>query len=65
MAGLLLLWLVMEKVCPYLMEKHTALFSNNTPTVGWVTRLAPKKSRVAEGMVQANVGHEVTPLTIS
>jgi hypothetical protein len=53
MAGLLLLWLVMEKVCPYLKEKHVALFSNNTPTVSWITQLASKKSRVAELLVRA------------
>jgi hypothetical protein len=36
MAGLLLLWLVMESVCINLREKRVALFSNNSPMVGWV-----------------------------
>ncbi len=53
MAGLLLLWLVMEKVCPDLMEKHVVLFSDNTPTVSWITRLASEKSRIAELLVRA------------
>ena len=53
MAGLLILWLVLEGVCPSLREKHVTLFSDNSPTVSWVTRLASKKSLVAEHMVQA------------
>ncbi len=36
MAGLLFLWLVMEFVCGNLQEKRVTLFSNNSPTVGWV-----------------------------
>jgi hypothetical protein len=55
LAGLLLLWLIMEKVCPDLKEKYVALFSNNTPIVSWVTRLASKKSRIAELLVRALV----------
>jgi hypothetical protein len=39
-AGLLFLWLVMESVCGNLWEKNVALFSNNSPTVGWVQCLA-------------------------
>ena len=53
MAGLLMLWLVLEGVCPSLREKRVTLFSDNSPTVSWVTRLASKKSLVAEHMVQA------------
>ncbi len=53
MAGLLMLWLVLEGVCPSLSEKHVTLFSDNSPTVSWVTRLASKKLLVAEHMVQA------------
>ena len=34
MAGLLLLWLVMESVCGSLKEKRVALFSDNSPTMG-------------------------------
>ena len=40
MAGLLLLLLVMEDVVCNLKEVNVALFSNNTPTVSWVTSLA-------------------------
>ena len=53
MAGILLLWLVMEAVCGPLQEKHVALFSDNSPSVAWVTRLASRKSLVAEHFVQA------------
>ncbi len=53
MAGILLLWLVTEKVCQPVQEKRAALFSDNSPTVSWVTRLASRKSIVAEHLVQA------------
>jgi hypothetical protein len=42
MAGLLMLWLVIEKVASALREKHVALSTNNSPSVSWVTRLASK-----------------------
>jgi hypothetical protein len=50
---LLLLWLIIEGVCGVLVEKRVALFSNNTPTVAWVSNLASQKSLVAEHFVQA------------
>ena len=53
MAGLLLLWLVMEHVCPSLKDAHVALFSDNSPTVHWVQRLAAKHSRVAMQLIRA------------
>ena len=53
MAGLLLLWLVMEVVCPDLERKHVALFSDNSPTVSWVKRLASRSSLVAAQLVRA------------
>jgi hypothetical protein len=53
MAGVLLLWLVMEKVCHPRQEKRVALFSDNSPMVSWVTRLASQRSLVAEHLVQA------------
>ena len=40
MAGLLFLWLVMEDVCDIKPGTHTALFSDNSPTVSWVRQLA-------------------------
>jgi hypothetical protein len=55
MAGLVILWLVMEGVCVDLREKWVTLFSDNSPTVGWVTRLASKRSVIAEGLFQALV----------
>ena len=42
MAGLLLLWLCIEGVAPDLAHKHIALFSDNSPTVSWVTKMASK-----------------------
>ena len=53
MAGLVILWLVMEGICGDLREKRVTLFSDNSPTMGWVTRLASKRSVVAERLVQA------------
>ena len=44
MAGLLFLWLVMESVCGNLREKHVVLSSDNSPTVGWVRRLATRST---------------------
>ena len=53
MAGLLLLWLVMEAVCPSLDGAHVALFSDNSPTVHWVERLASRHSIVAMQLIRA------------
>jgi hypothetical protein len=53
MAGLLLLWLCLEGVAPNLAHKHVALFSDNSPSVSWVTKMASKKSRVAAQLVRA------------
>ena len=53
MAGLLILWLVIEAICPNLRGKNVALFSDNTPTVSWVQRLASKRSRVGEQLIRA------------
>ena len=36
MAGLLMLWLVMEEVCPKLRAAYAALFGDNSPTIVWV-----------------------------
>ena len=38
--GFLILWVVMEEVCPKLQAAHAALFSDNSPTIGWVKRLS-------------------------
>ena len=53
MAGLLLLWLVMESVCGSLKEKRVALFSDNSPMVGWVRRLATRGSMVSAHLIRA------------
>ena len=42
MAGLLILWLVMDEVCPELLSDYIALFSDKYPTIGWVERLAER-----------------------
>ena len=39
MAGLLMLWLVMEEVCPKLQAAYVVLFRENSPTIGWVNAL--------------------------
>ena len=53
MAGLLLLWLVMESVCGSMEKRRVALFSDNDPTVSWVRRLASRHSRVAAQLLRA------------
>jgi hypothetical protein len=53
MAGLLLLWLTVEGVCGLLQEKRVAIFGDNSPLIGWVTRLASKWSLVAKHLIQA------------
>jgi hypothetical protein len=53
MAGLLMLWLLIEGVCKDLHKKQVTLFSDNSPTVGWVTRLASKRSIIAKNLIQA------------
>ncbi len=53
MAGLLIIFLVMEEIVCNLMEANIALFSNNTPTVSWVTCLASRHSIVTANLVAA------------
>ena len=53
MAGLLMLWLVMEEVCPKLREAYIVLFSDNSPTVGWFKHLAARGLFVAMQLVRA------------
>ncbi len=53
MAGLLLLWLVIEGICGSLAEKRIALFGDNFPLIGWVAHLGSRCSRVAENLIQA------------
>jgi hypothetical protein len=72
MAGLLFLWLVVEAVCENLREKNVALFSNNSPTVGWVQRLATRGSLVLANIIRELALHlklhgtcPITPLHIA
>ena len=51
MAGLLMPWLVIEEVYSKLRAAHVALFSENSPTIGWVKRLAARGSLVAMQLV--------------
>jgi hypothetical protein len=53
MAGLLMLWLVIEGVSKDLCKKHVTLFGGNLPTRGWVMRLASKRSIIAKNLIQA------------
>jgi hypothetical protein len=56
-AGLLLLLLVMEDVVCNLKEANVALFSDNTSTVSWVTRLESRHSTVAAQLIAALALH--------
>ena len=53
MAGIVLLWLTMEEVCKPLEEKQITLLNDNSPSISWTTKLASKRSRVAEHLIQA------------
>jgi hypothetical protein len=53
MVGLLLLWLCLEAIAPHLAHKHMALFSDNSPTVSWVNKMASQKSRIAAQLICA------------
>ena len=52
-AGLLLLWLIMEDVCPLKVGSRVGLFSDNSPTVRWVQCLALRRSAVAAQFIRA------------
>lgn len=67
MAGLLLLFLVMEEVCDLQPGCHVALFSDNSPNVSWVRKMAAKGSKVADQLLRAlslrMKQHNISPLT--
>jgi hypothetical protein len=67
MAGLLFLWLCIEAIAPDLAHKQIALFSNNSPTVSWVNKMASWKSQIAAQLVRALALHlnieQTCPLT--
>ena len=51
LAGLVLLYLIMEEVCELLSGKHVKFFINNKPTVHWVQILAPNISVVTGHLI--------------
>jgi hypothetical protein len=58
---------MMEHVCGPLVEKKVAIFSDNSPTVSWVQRMACRSSLVAEQLIRVlalrfNI-HKVCPIT--
>ena len=53
MAGLLMLWLVMEEVCPKVQATYVALSSDNSTTTGWVKRLTKRGLLAAMQLVRA------------
>ncbi len=55
LAGLVILWLMMEHVCCPLKEKRVALFSDNSPTVSWVQQMASRSSLIVEQLIQVLV----------
>jgi hypothetical protein len=48
-----MLFIIMEQVCSPQVEKHVALFSDNSPTVRWVDRLASRQSITITHLIQA------------
>ena len=68
LAGLVLLWLMMEHVCGPLAEKRIALFSDNSPIVSWVQQMACPSSLVAEQLIRVLALHfnlqKVCPITM-
>ena len=70
-AGLLLLWLITEELCPELMAAYVALWSENSPTVVWVKRFAARGSKIAMQLLRSLTlrvkhkgGSPLTPLHI-
>ena len=53
MAGLLMLWLVMEEGCPKLVSAYVAFSSDSMPTIGLVKRLAERGLFVAIQLVKS------------
>eukprot|EP00956_Cyclotella_meneghiniana_P038214 scaffold150186_cov46-Cyclotella_meneghiniana.AAC.1 len=43
----------MEEVCQLKSGTHVVLFSDNSPTVSWVNRLASRNSKVADQLIRA------------
>jgi hypothetical protein len=59
---------MMEHVCPDLVEKRVAFFSNNSPSVDWVQHMAMPSSLLAEQLIRILALHfnlqRVWPITM-
>ncbi len=53
MARMLLLWFVIEAVTGNIPQTNAALFSNNSPTVSWINRLASCRSMTGARLIRA------------
>jgi hypothetical protein len=53
LAALLLLFLVIEALVDDLQDKHVALYSDNSPSVHWVQRMAARNSETAMQLIRA------------
>jgi hypothetical protein len=51
LAGLVILWIMMEHICICLVEKRVALFSDNSPSVSWVQHMAVRSSLIAKQLI--------------
>jgi hypothetical protein len=45
--------MTMEDICGPLDDKRLTMFNDDSPTIGWATKIASKRSLVAEHLVQA------------
>lgn len=67
MAGLLLMWLVMEDVCDITTGTHVTLFSDILPMVNWICHLAAQGLQVTGQLIHTlalqHKLHQVSPLT--
>ena len=53
LAALVLQWLCVEYLCDDLTAAHVGIYSDNTPTVAWATRLAASNSQIATFLLRA------------
>jgi hypothetical protein len=53
MAAILLGWLTLEGIVPSLRDKHIGIYSENTPSFAWTTKMASKRSKVAGKLIRA------------
>ena len=53
MAGFLITWLVMEGIIDDMRQTNIALFSDNSPSVSWVERMASRRSVVGSRLIRA------------